>query len=405
MSWQDIPFGAVPHAVMSALGVGSEPFYHEAGVGSAWWRGNRAGDFQKWLEGEPIDFFAPHRLEDTRLHALPSRFNPQNQHFDASLASNAPINLFAPHSLQDTRLHGEPEGLGISIPSGSLRVPQAAVSHSGTGFDFENCTSWKKISAITGTAPGTPGLNRTELTMQYPAGFSPAILAMIRQEWGQNWGQPFANGRWSGSVMVTYYAGPHTQILIEDMANGRKFALECTENFAATSFAVPANRHYATYATRFSGNPTGLAAAFVIATGNYASVGPAADGLATRINTGGGCSTSSISECVDFQTAWNAAGGTPSLVVDGLYGTNTASALNDALLNGTNQPPQATPAACTFPTPVTPAPTTPVTPPPASTSTTNWTPWIIGGVVAAGALGGLYMYKKKHGRMPRMRHA
>jgi hypothetical protein len=154
---------------------------------------------------------------------------------------------------------------------------------------------------------------------------------------------------------------------------------------------------------RFSGNPTGLAAAFVIP-GGYASIGPSADALATRVNTGG-CTTAPFQECQDFQNNWNAAGGTPALPVDGIYGTNTSSALNDALLNTSSS--QATPQPCVTATTPTPAPsttttTTTTTPAPAATtSTKNWTPWIIGGVVAAGALGGLYMYKKKHGRMPR----
>jgi hypothetical protein len=363
MSWQDVPLGAVPHAVMSALGVGSEPFYHEAGVGSAWWRGNRAGDFQKWLEGAPIDLFAPHRLEDTRLHALPSRFNPQNQHFDASLAKNAPINLFAPHRLEDTRLHGEPEGLGISIPRGSVRtLTPAQVAAEIPGGPYYLATPPAAISEV------HPTETRTDL-VHLPSGGSINVYRIL-------------SGTFAGWIGFQWMGATH-------------FAKHPT----ATSFS-PGAFHFN---ARLYGNPTGLAAAFVIATGNYASVGPAADALATRLNTGGGCSTSSISECVDFQTAWNAAGGTPSLVVDGLYGANAASALNDALLNGTNQPPQATPAACPYPTPGTPVPAPGVTPTPApaSTSTTNWTPWIIGGAVAAVAVGGLYMYKKKHGRMPR----
>jgi hypothetical protein len=128
----------------------------------------------------------------------------------------------------------------------------------------------------------------------------------------------------------------------------------------------------------------------------------AAGALLQRLQTGG-CTTASFQECTDFQNAWNTAGGTPAITVDGKYGSQTQASLQGALNIGPNQPPQAAPASCFLATTVTPvslpAPTTTTT---TSTSAPkNWTPWIIGGVIAAGALGGLYVYKKKHGRMPR----
>lgn len=59
-----------------------------------------------------------------------------------------------------------------------------------------------------------------------------------------------------------------------------------------------------------------------------------------------GCSPSADPTVSAFQSAYNAAGGSPALAVDGLYGALTQAGLQAVLNAGVNQPPQAAPSGC-----------------------------------------------------------
>jgi hypothetical protein len=126
--------------------------------------------------------------------------------------------------------------------------------------------------------------------------------------------------------------------------------------------------------------------------------------------------TASITTVSAFQSAYNASGQPGVLTVDGQYGPNTQRALQNVIdsaeaglgptqgapANAWGTAPPATPAPDVAPAvPATPngpgtyvAPTITVV----GTPPTNYTPWIIGGVAAAGV--GLvgYTYWKKHRR-------
>lgn len=100
-----------------------------------------------------------------------------------------------------------------------------------------------------------------------------------------------------------------------------------------------------------------------------------------------------------FQSAWNAAGGTPTLTVDGGYGTNTATA-NAAVAaangGGNVLPPLSSGfpscGAAPPPTPPMPVPMPPVpTPPSPPSSSSSALPWIIAGLVVVGG-GGALLY-------------
>jgi hypothetical protein len=110
-----------------------------------------------------------------------------------------------------------------------------------------------------------------------------------------------------------------------------------------------------------------------------------------------------------FQSAWNAAGGSPTLSVDGGYGPNTAAAnAQVAAANGGGNVLAALTSgfpSCGVsppsPVPVPPMPV-PVAPPvaPPSTSSTNVWPWVIAGVVVAGGAVALAMASKKKRAAP-----
>lgn len=115
------------------------------------------------------------------------------------------------------------------------------------------------------------------------------------------------------------------------------------------------------------------------------------------------CTQSSIQQVSDFQTAYNAAGGAGQLTVDGQYGGNTQAALQEVL--------SSTAGAATAPqncfnmvVPSVPA-LDPVTPQGTIDTTQiqtafDWTPWLIGGGVAAtlGVIGYAVWAKRHHRR-------
>lgn len=139
------------------------------------------------------------------------------------------------------------------------------------------------------------------------------------------------------------------------------------------------------------------------------------------------CTQASFAECSTFQTQYNASGLPGSLTVDGQYGGNTQSALQNAInaMAAVNMgPAQSAPPNCftgvvvngenygvvpSTPAPDAGAPTTSPTAAPSTTPTsqtvvvnqppsTNWAPVLIAGAVTLGAAAVGYAYLKKHHR-------
>lgn len=118
-----------------------------------------------------------------------------------------------------------------------------------------------------------------------------------------------------------------------------------------------------------------------------------------------GCQAVATASVSTFQSAYNDAGNTPKLKVDGLYGKFSSAALQSVMTAGTNNSAldgQTAPAGCASqgsggggggslpPIVVTPGGTV--------GSSGNALPWILGGLVlTAGALAA-YTYSKKHHR-------
>jgi hypothetical protein len=138
----------------------------------------------------------------------------------------------------------------------------------------------------------------------------------------------------------------------------------------------------------------------------------ATNALLTELNTNG-CQQKVVQPVSDFQTAWNNAGGAPTINADGFYGATTAAALQSAIDSGV-QAVQVGPvvAGCVQPKPTTTSGGTTVvnnTPSPAdvtvdtSGSATDVIPLAIAGVVGAGLIGWA-LYAKKGVRW-RTRHA
>lgn len=116
------------------------------------------------------------------------------------------------------------------------------------------------------------------------------------------------------------------------------------------------------------------------------------------------------SEVSDFQSAYNAAGGTPAIQVDGQYGPCTQQALQATVNVGPNQPPQqaptsAFPGVCSNGTYV-PPPGSPPPPPPgppaptpaapaATTTSSSAMPWVIAGLVVVGGAAALAYASRK----------
>jgi LPXTG-motif cell wall-anchored protein len=110
-------------------------------------------------------------------------------------------------------------------------------------------------------------------------------------------------------------------------------------------------------------------------------------------------STAACAPVMAFQNAWNAAGGSPTLTVDGGYGAQTAAAAGQvaAANGGGNVAPALTSG---FPTcgssPQPPTPPQPPVNPPATTGGHAWLWWLVGGLAVLG-LGGLGLwYYKRH---------
>ena len=130
--------------------------------------------------------------------------------------------------------------------------------------------------------------------------------------------------------------------------------------------------------------------------------------------SGNAPSQGSVPAVSAFQSAYNASGYPGSLTVDGQYGPNTQKALQnviDGAEAGMGPTQAAPPNAWGTAPPATPAPD--VAPPGSpsgpgtlvlpettivGTPTPNYTPWIIGGVAAAGITLVGYTYWKKHRR-------
>lgn len=162
-------------------------------------------------------------------------------------------------------------------------------------------------------------------------------------------------------------------------------------------------------AYRFVGKPQGLGAALLQ---GDTTVIAAANGLLAYYDTNTP-SQASVPAVSAFQAAYNASGMPGALTVDGQYGPNTQKALQNVIdaaeaglgptqgapANAWGTQPPAVPAPDVAP--ATPAgPGTLVLPETTivGTPTPNYTPWIVGGVAAAGV--GLvgYAYYRKHRR-------
>ena len=123
-----------------------------------------------------------------------------------------------------------------------------------------------------------------------------------------------------------------------------------------------------------------------------------------------GCQTTAQTNVSDFQTAYNGAGGSPALSVDGLYGPATQAALQN-VINGPVAAACVAAAGSTSPAVVSTSPSTTN-----STSTgpsqsvtvgaTNLMPIAIAGVAAAGLIGYAIWAKKtgRLGKVHRLRH-
>jgi hypothetical protein len=372
------------------VGLGAEPYWHDNGVHSAWWRGV-GGSYLRWIEGVNEDNLATQRTQDGHLNSrlygqnednlsaqrtkdghLNARLYGQNEealqaqrmnnasHLNARLYGGPPINLFEPHNLKDTRLWGTPTGLGdvtsdLTAFNGAISAGDANLSNG----DFSGAVTSYQAAGNIGASPLGPDIDTQT---------NGASQSLTQQAWGINTN----NLSTIDASTATATDAANAQSLVQTMRNLYVQALQATPN------PTPP--------------PTGPS-----------DLDTAANALLQRLKTGG-CTTAAFAECSTFQTAWNAAGGTPSLAVDGQYGAQVAACLQGALNIGANQPPEAAPAGCfpsTSPQPIQ-QPVISKPPPPVAASTKNWTPWIIGGVVVAGVLGGAYLYKKKHGRMPRL---
>jgi hypothetical protein len=131
----------------------------------------------------------------------------------------------------------------------------------------------------------------------------------------------------------------------------------------------------------------------------------AAQTLLTELQTSG-CQQSADSNVSAYQTAWNNAGGNPTLTVDGLYGANTAGALGTF---NASAPTGCVAAASSTPASTTPAstPSTPANVNVDASSNTDVVPLAIAGVAAAGLVGLAIYAKKKRGyiiRRPKHHH-
>jgi hypothetical protein len=133
-----------------------------------------------------------------------------------------------------------------------------------------------------------------------------------------------------------------------------------------------------------------------------ASVTTAATALYDDL-TSNGCQAVSNSNVLAFQQAFNAAGGSPSLATDGLYGANTSGALSQVIgaNSGSTLGSYTAPSGCVSQGGGNG--TTAVTVPLTDNVNFGYWPWILGGVVLVGGSYAAYAYSKKHKRGKRRR--
>jgi hypothetical protein len=233
----------------------------------------------------------------------------------------------------------------------------------------------------------------------------------------------FRNEVWSGGPSIPVHSFPGKQSTDAGMSGGSVVFdqlpvdwIKCEACDAPAGVgAVPALHRGAWHvrhngeAFRFVGKPQGVGAALLQ---GDTTVIAAANGLLAYYDTNTP-SQASVPAVSAFQAAYNASGQPGALTVDGQYGPNTQKALQnviDAAEAGVGPTQAAPPNAWGTAPPAVPAPdVAPATPTGpgtlvlpettiVGTPTPNYTPWIIGGAVAAGA--GLvgYTYWKKHRR-------
>ena len=130
-----------------------------------------------------------------------------------------------------------------------------------------------------------------------------------------------------------------------------------------------------------------------------ASVVSAAAALNDDLSSNG-CQAVSNSNVSTFQSAYNAAGGSPQLAVDGLYGANTSGALQAtfAANPGATIGSYTAPAGCVTQGGGGSLP--PVVVPSGGSSTVpeSALPWVLGGLVLVAGAFAAYTYSKKHHR-------
>jgi hypothetical protein len=141
---------------------------------------------------------------------------------------------------------------------------------------------------------------------------------------------------------------------------------------------------------------------------NDTQLGVTASALMSNLNSAG-CQQAFSQPVSDFQSAYNAAGGTPALTVDGLYGALTQAALQQAInglpspigLTGATAPAGCVAAASSSAGQLNVSPTVVPGSAPSSSSAsiagTDLVPLAIAGVAAAGLIGLAIYAKKKKG--------
>ena len=142
-------------------------------------------------------------------------------------------------------------------------------------------------------------------------------------------------------------------------------------------------------------------------TPRIATLADAASALAQDLDTNG-CKQSAQANVRAFQTAYNNAGGSPTLVVDGLYGANTAAALQNALngpvVGGCVAAASSGGGGGGSSTPTSGGGSTTPAVNVSTSSNSDLLPIAIAGVAAAGLVGLAIYAKKKRGYVFRRRH-
>jgi hypothetical protein len=115
-----------------------------------------------------------------------------------------------------------------------------------------------------------------------------------------------------------------------------------------------------------------------------------------------GCQAVATASVSSFQSAYNAAGNSPHLAVDGLYGKNSSAALQAVMTAATNNSAldgQQAPAGCVTQGGNGGGSLPPIIVPGSVPSTSGSAlPWILGGLVLTAGAFAAYTYSKKHHR-------